>query len=278
MPFQPTYFVKEERRAYTIRSGRVGVLMLHGYMGSPVSSRPMAVQLAAQGLTIHCPLLPGHGQEPNKMHKIHHHAWLAEAEEGLATLRGLCDEIFLMGHSMGSVLGAHLATQNPDIRGLIMLAPLYSLPSRALNYTPVLRYLVPWFYPWTISRLRRLTIERVHDLYPDFDFDDPESLKTLPQISRVPTGSMDEMRKVAKLGLTLWPQLQLPIMILQGGQDIAVKPGNAEKVLSALSSEDKVLHNFPPAGHELMRPSDPIHKKVWPLVSDFITQRINPAS
>lgn len=274
MPFQPSYFVKEARRAYTIRSGRVGVLMLHGYMGSPTSSRPMARHLADQGITVHCPLLPGHGEEPNKMYGIHHREWIAEAEEGLAAIREMCDEIFLMGHSMGSVLGAHLAIQNPDLCGLIMLAPLYSLPSRALNYTPVLRYIMPWFYPWSIPRLRRLTRERVHDIYPDFDFDDPEQMKKLSKMSRVPTGSMAEMRTVAKIGLTLWPKLTLPIIILQGGHDIAVKPGNAEKVLASLGSEDKVLHNFPPAGHELMRPADPTHKKVWPLISEFIAKRV----
>ena len=46
MPFTPDYPVKPERQAYTeyarIGDGHTGILMLHGYMGSPLSSREMA--------------------------------------------------------------------------------------------------------------------------------------------------------------------------------------------------------------------------------------------
>ena len=35
MPFNPTYSVPEDRRAYRLDGGSVGCLMLHGFMGSP---------------------------------------------------------------------------------------------------------------------------------------------------------------------------------------------------------------------------------------------------
>ena len=43
------------------RSGEAGVLVCHGFTGSPQSVRPWADHLAAQGLTVSLPLLPGHG-------------------------------------------------------------------------------------------------------------------------------------------------------------------------------------------------------------------------
>ena len=273
MPFHPSYDVAGERRAYTFHGGPVGCLILHGFMGSPTSSRPMAAFLAERGVTVHCPLLPGHGELPDKLCSISRGAWLAEAEEAMAYLSEQCDEIFLVGHSMGTVLAAHLASHNPDVRGLIMLAPLYQVPSRAIHLLRVLRYVMPWFYPWRVKQLRRLTRERILDLYPDLDLDDPEVQAWLPQATRVPTDAIDEMRKIADYGRLLWPQLTLPVLILQGEQDIAVKPGNTERISELLPAEDKVLHQFARAGHELMRPFEPVHKKVWPLVHTFIEQR-----
>jgi hypothetical protein len=51
MPYQPNYDVQPGRMPYTFRpaapaDGRqTGVLVLHGFIGSPLSSRPMAEYL-----------------------------------------------------------------------------------------------------------------------------------------------------------------------------------------------------------------------------------------
>ncbi len=273
MPFEPTYPVTEDRRAYTFIAGRTGLLVLHGFMGSPLSSRPLAQHLHKQGITVHCPLLPGHGERPDKLHNIPRRAWLDAAEEGLATIRQYCDEIFLLGHSMGSVLGASLAAQNSDLRGLIMLAPLYVVPSRILSFTGLLRHVLPWFSPWRIKRLQPLARERVLDLYPDLDLEDPRVQAQLPQMTRVPLSGLAEMSKMAGHGRKLWPRLTLPALILQGQRDIAVRPGSAEAVHEALGSRDKHLSLYPRAGHELMRPKDPAHQQVWAEIEAFIRQR-----
>ena len=41
--------------------GPVGVLVCHGFTGSPRTVRPWAEHLAAAGLTVRAPRLPGHG-------------------------------------------------------------------------------------------------------------------------------------------------------------------------------------------------------------------------
>lgn len=273
MPFQPDYPVSEERRAYTLPGGPVGALILHGFLGSPTSSRPLAEYLSQHGIAAHCPLLPGHGELPDKMYGLQRQHWLEEVEEGLENLRQQAGEIFVVAHSMGTVLGAHLARRHPDIRGMVMLAPLYKVPNRALHLMRPLRHVMPWFYPWRLKPLRRLATERVLDLYPDLDLDDPEVRAWLPQATRIPTGAIEEMRKMAAYGRRLWPQLSLPVIVLQGEKDIAVRPGAARAVYERIGSEDKAFHLFPHAGHELMRPFEPVHEQVWSLILDFIRQR-----
>jgi carboxylesterase len=273
MPFRPDYSVAEERQAYTLPGGPVGALMLHGFLGSPTSSRPLATYLSQHGIAAHCPLLPGHGELPDKMFGLQRQRWLDEAEEALAALRQHADEIYIVAHSMGTVLGAHLALRHHDIRGMAMLAPLYKVPNRALHLMRPLRYVMPWFYPWRLKPLRRLARERVLDLYPDLDVSDPQVRAWLPRATRIPTGAIEEMRQLAAFGRRLWHRLHLPVIILQGEKDIAVRPGAARAVYELVGSDDKAFHLFPHAGHELMRPFDPVHVQVWSLVLDFIRQR-----
>ena len=50
-------------------SAEAGVLLCHGFTGTPQSLRPWGEYLAGHGLTVRCPLLPGHGttwQECNR--------------------------------------------------------------------------------------------------------------------------------------------------------------------------------------------------------------------
>lgn len=277
MPFQPTYDVPSERQAYTIFAApetgpeRIGMLMLHGFMGSPASSRPMANYLAGQGITVHCPLLPGHGHLPYKIHGVSRHQWITEAEEGLAYLRRHCDQIFITGHSMGCILGAHLALQNLDICGLIMLAPLYDLPDWRIKIVAIGRYFIKWFYPLKSKHAdRQIFVGRVLDYDPTIDVDHPKLQDWLIEASRLPLDGLDEMRKMAALGRKMWSRLRLPVIIFQGGNDPAVNAGNTEKLFQKLKTPDKEMKFFPQVGHELMRPVEPIHRKVWQKVLEFI--------
>ncbi len=277
MPFQPTYHVPPERQAYTIfaapESGpeRVGLLMLHGFMGSPASSRPMASFLAEHGITVHCPLLPGHGNLPYQIHGYSRHQWLAEVEEALAFLRKQCDQVFLAGHSMGAILGAHLATLNPDICGFIMLAPLYDLPDWRIKTVAIGRYFMKWFYPLKSKHAdRKIFVGRVLDYDPTINVDDPNLQDWLIEASRLPLDALDEMRKMAAMGRKLWPRLRVPVIIFQGGNDPAVNAGNTEKLFQKLQTPDKEMKFFPQVGHELMRPVESIHRKVWHKILEFI--------
>ncbi len=278
MPFQPDYPVPPERTPYTFTADpqpngvRVGCLMLHGFMGSPTSSRPMAQFLAQNGVTVHCPLLPGHGEFPRRMYKISRRAWIAEAEEALAHIRPMCDQLFLMGHSMGNVLGAHLVNSVGGFQGMIMLVPVYELPDKRLKLMRWLRYVMPWFYPYKMKKMRPLVKERVHDFDPTIDFDDPEVQAWLPQATRIPTGALAEMVAMVFWGRTLWPRLNLPALLFEGGKDRAVPAGSIPNIYELLPGQEKTLQSLPDAGHEMMRPFDPAHKQVWATIVRFMGQ------
>lgn len=278
MSFEPAYDVPAKRHPYTetgdslAEHGRVGVLMLHGFLGSPLSSRPLARYLADHGITIHCPLLPGHGHHPDKLKGFTRQDWIDVSEDAFATLRSQCDELFLMGHSMGCVLGARLCLKYPDVRGLVMLTPVYESPDRRLHLMKVLKFVMPWFYPAKMPsrKMKKLVAERVADFDPSLDLEDPAVQKQIPHLTRIPTASLVEMLKMVAYGRALWPQLTTPSIIFHGGNDPAVKAGSIKKLYDVLPGPDKQIKKFPDAGHELMRPFDPVHEIVWKMTFDFI--------
>lgn len=287
MPFKPTYEVKEERRPYTLTvegplpdGRRVGVLVMHGFMGSPLSSRPMAEYLNQKGVFVHCPLLPGHGSYPSTLHRVGRKLWLAEAEEAYQLVRRQSDELYIIGHSMGNILGAHVALKFGDVRGVAMLAPVYDVPDSRLHWVKYARFFTTWYYPHKSSHesMRRLVRERVLDFDPTVAYDSPEFQALLPQISRVPLSGMHEMVAMITEGRKLWPRLDVPVRIFAGEDDDAAHPDNARRIFSLLPTKDKKLTIYPDTGHELMRPFEPIHATVWDSIASFILKREGEAS
>ena len=55
------YPVLSGAEAFAFPGGDVGVLLLHGFTGSPQGLRPWGQAFRDDGHTVVCPLLPGHG-------------------------------------------------------------------------------------------------------------------------------------------------------------------------------------------------------------------------
>lgn len=107
----------------------IGVVLVHGYTGSPSSMRPWAEYLNQKGYTVRVPLLPGHGTKPEDLSEIKWQQWPEKVESELDELRKNCTKIFICGFSMGGGTTLHLATKHSDkITGIILVNPMIHLP------------------------------------------------------------------------------------------------------------------------------------------------------
>ena len=112
----------------SVPAGSTGVLVLHGFTGSPHSMRGIAEQMANAGFSVEMPLLPGHGTSVEDMIPTRFADWSGAAETAYGLLAANCDRVVVVGLSMGGTLSAWLAEQHPEIAGLVLINPLVEHP------------------------------------------------------------------------------------------------------------------------------------------------------
>src|ERR1035437_5524360 len=79
-----------------------GILLLHGFAGTPPEMRPLAEELGRRGFTVYAPLLAGHGTSPEELEKTGHRDWIRSANEALDQLHTRCRLLGVAGQSMVS--------------------------------------------------------------------------------------------------------------------------------------------------------------------------------
>ena len=107
-----------------VPGSKVGVLLVHGFTGSPAPLRPWAEQLHARGYSVSLPLLPGHGTRWQDLQGTTYDDWYAEADAAFAKLAAEHEQVVVCGLSMGGLLGLALAQEHGrDVAGLVLVHP-----------------------------------------------------------------------------------------------------------------------------------------------------------
>lgn len=124
--------------------GPVGALLSHGFTGTTHSIRPWAEHLAAGGLTVAAPRLPGHGTRWQDLNSTGFADWYGELERSFDDLLGRCETVFVMGLSMGGTLALRLAELRPDsVAGLVVVNASLASDRRDLKLVPTLSKVLP---------------------------------------------------------------------------------------------------------------------------------------
>jgi len=111
----------------SFHQGPTGVLVLHGFTGSPQSLRPLALRFAEAGHSVELPVLPGHGTKIEDMVPTRFDDWYRAASAAYTELAGRCDRVVVAGLSMGGTLATILAIEH-EPAGLIAINPQITPP------------------------------------------------------------------------------------------------------------------------------------------------------
>lgn len=205
---------------YSHDGGDIGVVVSHGYTGTPQGLRPWAEHLAEAGYTVRLPRLPGHGTTWQELNTTRWQDWYGEIDAAFRELHGSCRAVFVAGLSMGGLLATKLALEHgPRVTGMILVNPIFKHDSRLLPLLPTLRHLVPSF-PGVANDIKMLGGE------PELGY------------ARNPLRAMHSQTQLwAEVARDL-PEVTQPVLLLHSRVDHVVPPSSSAYFLSRISSTD----------------------------------------
>ena len=213
---------------FSFQGGSIGVLMVHGFTGSPASMRPIGQGLAAEGLSVEGVRLPGHGTDVEDLRSRRWTEWVDAATAGFDALRERCRTIVTFGQSMGASVVLSLAASRPqEVDGIALTNP-YVFDRRLLA--------VPMG-----SRFLKDVKGVANDIAKPGVDEHGDTVMPVPAIAQ-----MSAMMKHVRAAL---PQIRQPIMVFRSGTDHVVPRSNAEKVLARVGSERREMVLCPNSYH-----------------------------
>src|SRR5271165_580983 len=122
------------------RSTDPACLVLHGLGGGPYEVQPVIDALAADGLRVVAPILPGHEGPAPVMPASSWRDWAATALSAFDDLTAGGRPVAVIGFSTGATLALHLALGRPVYRQ-VLLAPFLAIRYSGLIRLHPLTYL-----------------------------------------------------------------------------------------------------------------------------------------
>lgn len=215
---------------FTHQGGPTGVLLCHGFTGSPQSLRPWAQYLADAGLTVSLPRLPGHGTTWQEMARTRWEDWYAEVDRSFDEMRAATSEIFVMGLSMGACLALRLAElRGQSVGGLVLVNPSVTAESKLFLLAPALKLFVPSLKGVANDIKKAGSTELGYDRVP------VRAAATLPALWRLTQEHLGEIEQ--------------PVLVYRSPEDHVCGPANLEILRRRLPAGRLEVRDCPNSYH-----------------------------
>jgi carboxylesterase len=217
--------------------GPVGVLLCHGFTGSPQTLRGWADYLAGQGLSVSLPRLPGHGTTWQDLAGTGWRDWFAEVDRAFGVLADRCEQVFVFGLSMGACLALRLAeVRGGAVRGLVLANPSLAPDTKLFLLAPVLKRLIRTL-PGIASDIKKPGGHEVgYDRVP------VRAAATLPGLWKATVGDLGSVTQ--------------PVLVYRSTVDHVVGPASMRVLLSALPGGQVTVRECPDSYHVVTLDND----------------------
>ncbi len=204
---------------FDLPGGEHGVLLIHGFTGSPGHMRKIGDALNARGFSVRGVKLPGHIESPEAMGKASWQDWLLAVREAATDMRAKHRFFTAAGLSMGGDLALILA-QTTDLTACVTL----SAPMKTTNPLQPFSALFAPVMPMIRKRPGgRGTLDPAYD----YGYDE------------YPTSKVRDLTVLMNRARRDLPLVHCPLLAVQSKKDKTVSADSLDIILSRASSTVK---------------------------------------
>ena len=238
------------------KESNIGIMIIHGFTSTTCEVKSLAKYLGEKGFHTSAKNLPGHGTTIEDCNQTKYKEWLQFVEQNYAEMMANNDKVFIIGLSMGGVLGLHLSTLFP-VDGLVAAATVFKFnDQKKLEWlNPITKYFLPY-----LSKKSRYDPKIRNNL-------------TFYGYNRYPLRAIDEFLKMTKIVQKKLYKVKTPTLILHSQIDVTSKKENVDIVKNNIASSDVQIIKYLKATHNLFVKSEE-QKLIFSDIYNFI-QKLN---
>ncbi len=199
-------------------NGKIGIVLVHGFTGSPASMRPWAHFLQERGYTVRVPRLPGHGTHWEDLNHVKWQEWPARAIKDVEELRKICTKVFVFGLSMGGCTTLNV-TQTVPVDGIVLVNPMIHIPGVQVQFAPLIA-------------LFKKGLASVGD-------DIKKSGVTEWGYDVLPTRGVLQLNKMLKVTRANLAKVTVPTLLFHSVDDHVLPISNSNIIMSEIASKEK---------------------------------------
>ncbi|KAF0817334.1 MULTISPECIES: alpha/beta hydrolase [unclassified Cytobacillus] len=243
------YPVLDGAESFYYEGNEIGILITHGFLGTPQSVRFLGESFAKLGYTVYAPRLKGHGTHYKDIENTTHEDWFAEAEKGYLFLKERCTSVFAAGQSMGGALTLWLANKYPEIAGIALM--------NAALRVPCYEYLKGKTNPRYLD-----------EGAPDIKKEGVEEIT----YGKVPIRSIFELQNVMENTPDLLPSIKTPVIGFKSLEDHVVPAECTDFILDNIGSMEKKAVSLYNSYHVASMDHD--KEEIVNIIHQYIRQNI----
>ena len=225
------------------------ILMIHGFVGGSYDFGNFQNELQLyKKFDVFTYTLPAHDKFIVK--DVKYKEWIDESKRQIEFLiENGYKEIYLIGHSMGGVIAAHLASEYPQVKKLVLAAPAFK-----------------YFYfkegKVDIKSLNN-TLKSIPELFKNENTD-----KVISRILKTPISTMLEFTKLVSECQNCVFDIKCPTLIIHGINDLVVPSESTVYVYNSIKSKTNILYNIKNLQHDCFTVER--SKEVKSIIKDFL--------
>ena len=209
---------------------RIGVLLSHGFTGSPASMKPWGNYLAELGYAVEVPRLPGHGTTWRDLNTKRFGDFYGEVTRAFDKLKAENDAVVVAGLSMGGTLVLRLAVDRGDeVAGVLLVNAAVGTRRFDVKLLPVLKHLVPAF-PAIANDIKKPGMDE-HGY------------------SRTPLKAIHSLFQAFPALIAELPRLAAPVLYFHSRDDHVVDSFSVETISAALKGHDLEVRTLEESYH-----------------------------